>query len=123
MIDVAMLKPSEIRQLAGVRLSAAQTGEILSSLAAVLTQATLDGGAINDHIGCIADDLRMARAWEQISASRLASALVEVPLESAWLFISNLPLKYSADVTREWRTELELKSADQNSYGGPLAAG
>lgn len=115
MINVALIRPSDIERLMSLELADADKASILASIETMLREVAADGGAGSDRIYLSAQSLDMAGVWEQIAADELASVISAAPFEARKVFLEGLPHRYAADVSLAILTQ-----APENAWIKPL---
>jgi len=116
MINVAMLKPSDIERLSEGPLSHDDANDILTSLRRALNELSSDGGANDDRIYMAAQMLTMAGVWEKLGAEPVARFIADAPESSMKVFIEGLPHAYATDVAYF----LMAKSLSDDFSGSPI---
>lgn len=116
MIDVAVLKPSQIEDLSSRPWSDADKRDVLNGIADMLDKTFSDGGADSDRIYMAASHLTTAGAWRAISAIELARVVGAARLDAQNDFLDGLPSDVAGLVSREILRQLEETQHRQRSW-------
>jgi hypothetical protein len=100
MIDVAVLRPSQIEDLAERAWSQAEKVDVLDGISDMLGKTPSDGGADSDRISMAATYLTLAGAWRVISATELADTVKAFSREAQNDFLDGLSSDFAHQVIR-----------------------
>ncbi|MDH6269168.1 hypothetical protein M2360_004594 [Rhizobium sp. SG_E_25_P2] len=117
MIDVAVLRPSQIEDLSSRPWSDTDKRDVLSGIAEMLDKTPSDGGADSDRIYMAASHLTIAGAWQAISTIELARVVGAARLDAQNDFLDGLPRDVAGLVSREILRQLEQTLSRPLSLG------
>lgn len=115
MIDIASLRPTDLKALDQHLSDKEFAQDFLAALVKFLNEARPDGGADSDRLFVIAVQLTNAKVWNHVDAIALAATCAAIPRDVMAVFCQGLPAQLASQLLAQTDDPSERAGASETS--------